>query len=384
MDLKKYDELRKKIHTKDFEGRNKSLDSWLYRLSFLGNIGSIFFAYFMVFPALNKAISMNLISGGWGIALAIIITIALLVSFEAVKRMLVRNFSFNSVKNKFKVKQAKLMGWMTFSIAIISLSFYLSLNGARNFASTSLQKNEIAQIDLQSKIDSVTTIYDNQKSIYVIDNQNLREVNNELREKMAETPLNYRTVRNEYQASIDKNTEIINDNQTRVDNINEELQQAVAELRQSYVSTTDENKREDVRNIWLFILISTSIEILIVLGVYFREFYEYNLYVENQDRLEAVYKKRDRYRAMLAYIYQEGKVRDGERIMAASKIIDLVSENSRIADPKKFVETFLDDMESLDIFVVQGKRRMTKATYQEALSVIENFDDALRILDNLK
>ena len=60
MDLKKYDELRNKIHTKDFEGRNKSLDKWLYNLSFLGNVGSIFFAYFLVSPALNKAISTNL------------------------------------------------------------------------------------------------------------------------------------------------------------------------------------------------------------------------------------------------------------------------------------------------------------------------------------
>lgn len=384
MDLRKYDELRKKIHTKDFEGRNKSLDNWLYNLSFLGNLGSIFFAYFLVSPALNKAISMNLISGNWGFALALIITVAILVSFEAIKRMLVRNFSFNAVKNKFRVKQAKLLGWMTFAIAIISLSFYLSLNGARNFASTSLQKNEVAQIDLQAKTDSIVAVFNKQKSIYLDDNENLRNVTNELREKMAETPLNYRTVRNDYQESIDKNTEIIKDNQERIDILNNDLEREIADLRQEYLSETDQNKQEDIRNIWLFILISTSIEVLIVVGVYFREFYEYNLYIANQDRLETVYKKRDRYRAMLAYIYQEGKVGVGERIMAASKLITLVEENTRISDPKRFVETFLDDMESLDIFVVQGKRRMINATYQEALNVIENFDDALRILENLK
>ena len=41
-------------------------------------------------------------------------------------------------------------------------------------------------------------------------------------------------------------------------------------------------------------------------------------------------------------------------------------------------------MESLSIFEVQGKRRLINATYQEALDVVENFDDALRILENLK
>jgi hypothetical protein len=384
MDLKKYDELRKKIHKKDFEGNNKSLDNWLYKLSFLGNVGSIFFAYFLVNPALHKAISVNLISGNWGFVLALIITIAILVSFEAIKRLLIKNFSFNAVKNKFKVKQGKLLSWFAFSIAIVSLSFYLSLNGARNFASTSLQKNEVAQTDLQSQVDSLTNQYDNQKSIYLIDNQNLREVTNDLREKLAETPVTYRTIRNEYQASIDKNTEVINNNQERIDQLDEELQLVVAELRQTYVSTTDQNKRDDVRNIWLFILISTSIEVLIIVGVYFREFYEYNLFIANEDRLEKVYKKRDRYRAMLEYVYREGKAQPGERIMGAQKLIDLVSENSTISQPKTFVENFLRDMENLDIFVVEGKRRNLNATYQEALNVIENFDDALRILKNLK
>ena len=54
MDIKKYDTLRNKINKKDFEGKNKSLDKWLYRFSFFGNIGSIFFAYFLVYPSLQK------------------------------------------------------------------------------------------------------------------------------------------------------------------------------------------------------------------------------------------------------------------------------------------------------------------------------------------
>lgn len=384
MDLKKYDELRKKIHTKDFEGRNKSLDNWLFKLSFLGNAGSIFFAYFLVSPALSKAISSNLISGSIGIILAIIITIVLLFSFEAIKRLLIKNLSFDLVKNKFKILKGRIMGWFIFSAAIVCLSFYLSLNGARNFASTSFQKNQIAEVDLQSQVDSITNQYDNQKAVYLVDNQNLREVTNDLREKLAETPVTYRTIRNEYQTSIDKNIEVINNNQERIDQLNADLSAEIAEIRQSYISATDQNKRDDIKNIWLFILISTSIEVLIIVGVYFREYYEYNLYSTNQERLEKVYQKRDRYRAMLSYIYREGKAQHGERIMAAEKLIDLVAENSTITDPKNFVQNFLRDMENLDIFVVQGKRRLLNASYREALNVIENFDDALRILKNLK
>jgi hypothetical protein len=384
MDLKKYDELRKKIHTKDFEGRNKSLDYWLFKLSFLGNIGSIFFAFFLVSPALTKAISINLISGGFGVILSIIITIGLLIAFEAIKRILIKNLSFSLVKNKFKIIKGTILGWFIFSAFIVSLSFYFSLNGAKNFATTSFQNNQIVENNLQSEIDSLRQKYENKKEPYIIDNEKLREANNKIRKKYAETPINYRTVRNDYQKSIDKNIELINNNQKRIDELDNELEQKINQIQQTYNKKITQNKKEDTQNIWLFILISTSIEILIIVGVYFREFYEYNIYVANRERLEKVYQKRDRYRAMLAYIYREGNAEHGERIMAADKLVDLITENTTITNPKKFVEEFLRDMENLDVFIIQGKRRLINASYQEALNVIENFDDALRILKNIK
>jgi len=384
MDLKKYDELRKKIHTKDFEGKNKGLNNWLYKLSFLGNVGSIFFAYFLVSPALKNAISSNLMSGQWGMVLAIAITILILVSFESIKRLLIKNLSFDLVKNKFKILKASILGWFVFSAAIVCLSFYLSLSGARNFASTSVIKNIVVNNTTQVQVDSLNVVYGDRIAIYDNDNSELRSVNTELRQKLADTPLNYPTTRRGYQDNIDKNTEVITNNQEQIDELNAELQLVVAELKQDSGEQQSQNKDDDFKNILLFILISTSIEVLIIVGVYFREFYEYNLYTSNQERLEGVYQKRDRYRALLTYIYKEGKVNANERVMAGAKIIELVEENTRIQNPKKFVENFLHDMETLGIFVTQGKRRLTNASFHEALSIVDNFDDALRILENLK
>ena len=81
MDLKKYDKLRNKINTKDFEGNNKGLDKWLWIFSFIGNISSIFFAYFLVFPALLKAITANFVTGDWGTVLAFGLTLIFLSIF---------------------------------------------------------------------------------------------------------------------------------------------------------------------------------------------------------------------------------------------------------------------------------------------------------------
>lgn len=384
MDLKKYDELRKKIHTKDFEGKNRGLNSWLYKLSFLGNVGSIFFAYFLVSPALKKAITSNLVDGQWGIFLAAFVTILVLVSFETIKRLLIKNLSFDLVKNKFKILKATILGWFIFSVAVVCLSFYLSLSGARNFASTSVIKNVVVDNVLQGQVDSLNMVYAERMAVYVDDNAALREVNTDLRQKLANTPLNYPTTRRGYQDNVDKNTEAINTNQGEIDELDTELQLVVAELKQDYGEQKAQNTDDDFKNILLFILLSTSIEVLIIVGVYFREYYEYNLYITNRERLESVYKKRDRYQLMLRFIYQEGKLNPNDRVMAGAKIIELLEENSRIQNPKKFVENFLYDMETLGIFVTQGKRRLLNATYKEALSLVENFDDALRIFENLK
>jgi len=384
MELKKYDKLREKIYTKDFEGRNKNIDYWLFKSSFLGNVGSIFFASFLVAPALNNTISANLVGGNIGLILSIFATVIFLTIFEKIKRLLVKNLSFDLVKSKFKILKPSILSWFIFSISIIALSFYFSLNGAMNFASISSEKNKIVKENLQSEIDNLKKKYETEKKPYKIDNKELRDANNKIREKYAETPLNYRTVRNDFQKSIDKNVELINENEEKLDELNEELENEINKLRDKYQTKTTNNKKKETKNIWLFISISTSIELLIIIGVYFREYYEYNLYILNKERLEKIYRKRDRYRAMLSYIYREGKAEHGERVMGAQKLTELVSENTAISNPKNFVDNFLRDMENLEVFVVQGKRRLINATYEEALNIINNFDDALRILKNME
>ena len=128
MDLKKYDELRKKISTKDFEGNNKGLDKWLWRFSFIGNASAIFFAYFLVYPALLKTISLHFVDGFWGTAIAFLLAIIFLTIFEVTKRYLVRNFSSDYMGNRRKINP-KIVGWLTTAITIIALSFYLSIAG---------------------------------------------------------------------------------------------------------------------------------------------------------------------------------------------------------------------------------------------------------------
>lgn len=383
MDLNKYDKLRKKINTKDFEGNNSALDKWLFKFSFVGNVSSIFFAYFLVYPSLLKAIKTNFINGDWGITIAFILTIAFLLVFEITKRYFIKNFSNDFVVNQRKVG-FKMLSWLTISVVVIILSFYLSVTGSKNLATTSSFKNTVAKTEIVSEINNLNLIYDRKKSLYVKDNESLRAINIELRLKMKETPLNYITARREYQTSIDKNTELIKGNDVEIKVIDADLQLKINELNSDLNATKSGNENEDNKNKLLFIIIVCFNELIIIGGLYFREYFEYNLYIINQDRFEKIYKKKNRYRALITFIYQDGKLTAGETVMSGIKLKEVVADKANIQNSSKFVDEFLHDMNRLNIFTTIGKRRNIVASFTEALDKIENYDDTYRILENMK
>jgi len=383
MEIKEYDKLRKKISVKDFEGNNKALDKWLFGFSFVGNIGSIFFSYFLLYPALLKAISINLVSGFWGTTLALIFSITFLSIFEIIKRYLFRNFSSDYVANNKKVN-GPILGWLGVSTAIVLLSFYLSLVGSKNLASTSVVQNDIATTQIDVQKDSLAVLYERKKKTYEMDNQALRDVNKELRSTIAGTPVGYVSIRRDYQSNIDKNTKIIDNNQAEVNRIDVQLQQRVNELKSGLNTTITDNAVEDVKNIVLFIIIAIFAEIMIIGGVYFREWYEYNLYVLNQQKFEKIYQKKDRYRALLAFVYKDGKLAPGDQVMPGQQLKEIVAEKANIQNSNKFVDEFLKEMDNLGIFNTVGKRRMVASTFVEAQNIIEHFDDAYRGIENMK
>ncbi len=382
MDLKGYNKLRNKISKKDFEGNNKDLDKWLYRFSFVGNVGSIFFAYFLVFPSLFKAISINLIDGFWGAAIAFVFTNTFLIIFEIIKRYLIRNFSSDYQINKRITP--KIFGWLVFSIAIVLLSFYLSVIGARNLASTSDTKNIAIEQQMDINKDNIVLSYENKKKIYEDDNESLRKINNGLRQKLSETPLGYVSVRRDYQVSIDKNDGVINSNLNEIKTIDEQLQKRIDELATNLNNTKTNNKSEDNKTIVLFIIIAIFVEVMIIGGVYFREWYEYNLYVNNQQKFEKIYQKKDRYRSLLMFVYGNGKFNTGDKVIGGLELKQILSEKTNIQNSNKLVDEFLQDMDRLGIFTTNGKRRYIAMSYTDAMEWIEKFDDAFRIIENMK
>lgn len=383
MDFHKYNQLRDKINRKDFEGSFKILDAWLYIFSFIGNIGSIFFSYFLVYPSLYKAISINMTKSVWAVILSISFTVIFLIIFEIIKRYIVSSFSFNFVSSKKKIKPNNL-SWLVISVLILFLSFYLSLVGSRDLATTREYKEEMIENDITIVIDSLTTISNENKKIYVEDNIKLRDVNISLRDKLMNTRVGYVTVRNEYQGNIDKNLEIINSNELKIKEIDDKLNAKILELKAEAEKDIVISENEDIKNITLFIIIAIFCEVIIFAGIYFREYFEANTFELNKEKYEKIYLRKDRYRALLAYIYNGGLLEVGTQVMPVMKLKELVADKTKIQNSNKFVDDFFLDMDRLGVFVLNGKRRNIGMSYENALQTIIDFDDTLRYIENIK
>lgn len=377
MDLKKYDKLRKKIITKDFEGNNKGLDKWLYIFSFIGNISAMFFAYFLVYPSLYKAITLNFIEGMFGMIIAFIFTTLFLMIFEISKRYFIRNFSSDYYSN-FKKFNRQVLGWLILSIIITVLSFYLSISGSNNLATTSLHKNIIVDTKSSTYSDSLSHVYDIDIKKLNSYRDTLRNINNNLLQKqlLSENPKETRL--------IEKNNKIIAGYEVEISNLKKEFESKIIQIKNDVHVIKSDNKIEDNSNILLFIIIVVFNELLIIGGIYFREYYEFKLYEINKNKFEKIYQKKDRYRILLTFIYKDGKMGVGDKVISVMMLKELIKDKSPNISSNKIVDEFFRDMDGFGIFTTIGKRRQIAKEYHDALHIIENYDDTLRILENFK
>jgi len=383
MNLNEYDKLRSKKNKKDFEGRNKEMNRWIYLISYLGNIGSIFFASFYLYPALLKVLSVHLSNEFVYNLISITITVLVLAIFELLKRYTIKIFALEYYNNKKKFNSS-IIGLLVITSTVVLISIYLALSGSVNLASTSNEKNVLVEKDISIQIDSAVKFADNEKLHYVIDNNRLREINNNLRVKLLETPTAYRVVRSEYQDNVDKNIGVINNNNELIKKIEDDLKLKIEKINNNLHLKKNVNADDDFWLIILFVVLTIVDELLIIAGIYFREYYENKLFELNHQKYEKFYQKRERYKALLAFVYNNGKAIPGDKVLSGIELKEVLIDKTNITGSNKLVDTFLSDMDRLNVFVTNGKRRHIAATYSDAIDIIENIDDAYYVIENMK
>jgi hypothetical protein len=109
-------------------------------------------------------------------------------------------------------------------------------------------------------------------------------------------------------------------------------------------SKTNKEKKDTNKNSFLFVIISTIVELAILVGVYFNQYYRFRSYREYRERIEKDpnLQKWMLYEQILEIIYTED-TRMNEKLSSSKSIIEVCKVNGIIVLPKDISE-FLEMM----------------------------------------
>lgn len=376
MKLNEFERLKKKIDIKDFENNNKGLNTWLFRFSYLGNLGSILFAFYLVYDAFNKTISATF-GSYYGNILAMIITSLVLSVFEIIKRYLIKNSSIQYVQTK--TFAANTLKWLIFTISILSLSGFLTIKGSIEFAvSRGMIIGSTVDNAINIKTDSINNIITNK--IYF-----LEQKDSVYQSKLDSLNL-IRSNKNSKNlaVSIDEIKFSIKENKEKISELKSEIKTKVNILTETGNKVKKSSDEEGSKIILIFVLIAILIEFVIILGIYFREYYEFKVYEINHKKFEKLYLKKERYKSLLSFVYDNGKLNVEDKVISVLAFKEIVASKTTISNSGKLVDEFYREMDSLGVFSTVGKRRIIMMTYDEAIDIVENLDDSLLALENMK
>lgn len=373
MEIEKYRKLRDEIRNQSFEKKFISVDWILYYASFFGNIASIFFAFFLWFPSLLKTIQLHVAENAFTYGVAVVTTVILLSLVEFLKRGVLGIFSSEFIEAKMKIANKSIFSLLLFSTAIVGLSFYFSINGAVEFSKTSDKVN--IQVESSTKImqDSLVKMHELAKTPINEELTSLRASNKILREKRDNTPLDHRRVRNDYSNLIDDNEKLIASNTEKLSNLDADFKKKIDQLKKEELASKSKNVESDKDNVLLFLLVSTFIEVIIVIGVYFRHLYIHKSFYEAEEKLEPILKKREKYETLLRIIYKNGEVKQDEQIISLNKLCEIV-KNKGAQYTAKHVKDFYTEMTHMGAFKVVSNKRYTLVSYEDARKLLEAMD----------
>jgi hypothetical protein len=370
MKLNEFKKLENSIQNQDFNKSYKNINQVMFYLSIFGQFASIFLAYFLVSKVLASAINSPV--------LVSIASVILLGGLELLKREVFDKFSLNQLKtNSFFSKD--VLPLLITSTVLISLSFYSSLKGAEEFSSkadeieikadTTLKKFEDSlTLKLNSDLGKVDTEITSLK--YKIDEKDKEQTQLE-----SVQPLNYQQ-RNRVKDLKDEKTDL----RTEIKKLEEskkelknDLSKDIEEYKNKITSKASDEKKENKTNSFLFIIISTLIEILILSGVYFNQYYIYRSYDDYRKKIEKDpnFQKWVNYNIVLDVIFSsETKIND--RLPSNKTIQELCKVNGLILLNKDMIE-LSKLFVSLGIVKTSGSSKYISKTKENAQEVLRMY-----------
>lgn len=361
-----YIKLKTKTLTKSYTEKFKWVNRFLFSFSWFGNAVSIFLAFFFI--------QYLFLSSFIGVKDSIIITFGIiffLSLFELLKRYVFGLFSAEFIKNKYTIFRTNMITFIIGVLVLISGSFYFSLNGAMRFVDNRQLFIEETQTDLTARIDSINMFYlDEYIRPLMNENRTLTQQNEEYREEAARTSFITR-----YTNLIEANNRIIESNRNMITEYENRRDREISELREARVGTLTETLIRNRSNIIAFIIISSIIEIIIMIGVYYNKFYNYKKIEEYEETILSTtqFKNWYTFNQMLEIIYSKVD-QVGEKIPSTNALYEL-SEITGNRINKKTMESFIKTLYYLNIVKLEGNRRVLNISKESGLARLKSHFD---------
>jgi hypothetical protein len=354
MKINEFKKLEQKINGQNFNQGYKNINTIMFLLSIFGHFASIFLAYFALSKVLSGVIENNQIA-------VFIASVVMLGGLELLKRDIFDKFSIQYLKIKAFTKD--VLPLFILSASIVCLSFYASIHGAQEFSSKEKVIEQNQKETVNQFADSLTKVYDVKLASVDTEIKTTKDKIESKDKEQTELEAIQPPTRSARQRVKDLKDEkvTLRDDITKLESskkdIQAELDAKLKEHEATISADTEEQKKDNSSNSLAFVLISTLIELVILAGVYFNEYYKFRSYREFRDKLEKDpnYQKWLLYDQMLNIVYQED-VKMNQKLPANKSIADMCKVNDIIVMPKDITD-FLKVMNNLGIIKTSGSTR---------------------------
>lgn len=354
MKISEFKKLEKKINNYNFNENYKSINVILTVLSYFGNLASIFLAFFFMSKIIGGALSDNPVA-------VVISSIIILAGIELLKRDIFDKFSIQQLKEK-TINKNVLPLFIT-SLLLIFASFYSSLNGAKEFSSKSKQLEQVKEDKLKIFSDSLNVVYNSKISDIEIELKSSKDLLKTKDDEQTELASIQNLNRTQRQRVVDLKEEkkTIRDDISKLESdisVVKKERDGIIESEKIRLNTeTDSEKEDNSKNSFLFVILSVIIEMVILAGVYFNEYYKFRSYREYRDKIEKDpnFQKWLLYDEILNLIYTED-TKMNQKLPSNKAIIETCKVNDIIVLPKD-ISDFLKVLSNIGIIKQSGSAR---------------------------
>jgi hypothetical protein len=354
MKINEFKKLEEKINGQNFNQGYKNINVVMLLLSIFGHFASIFLAYFALSKVLGGVIENNPVA-------VFIATIVMLSGLELLKRDIFDKFSVQYLKVKAFTKD--VLPLFILSLVIISTSFYASIHGAKEFSSKEAVIEQAQKETVNQYSDSLTKVYNVKVEAIEAEIKTTKDKIETKDKEQTELEAIQPPTRSAKQRIKDLKDEknILRTDITKLESdegvVKSELATKIKEHETTIGAEAEDKKKDNSSNSLAFVLISTLIELVILAGVYFNEYYKFRSYREFRDKLEKDpnYQKWMLYDQMLSIIYTED-TKMNQKLPGNKGIADMCKVNDVIVMPRD-VTDFLKVMNGLGIIKTSGSSR---------------------------